>query len=384
MKDDKKILIISMDDYPHIGGKSTHMASLISGLEKLGYNVDVIARNVISNSQIKIRKTLLYYNKYLNLSKYLYLRKKIEFDLLYSYLKKVDLEKYDAISCQDALSATIVGRINKNLNISLTMHTYFGIEYLLDNDALTEQNKYYKKLLNLEEESLQYVKKIIAVDERIKKHVIDTCKKCNKKINVYSIVNFTNTDLFIPSGKKRGKKYKIGCIRRLVEKNGTIYAVKAMEKIDNNNIEFHIYGDGPCLSNLEEEVSKNNLENVYLHPGVSNDKIIEVYKDLDLILVPSITVNGLQEATSISAIEAMSCGIPVIASSIGGLKQMIKNGENGILVKEQDANAIAKAILKLYDDKKLSKLISKKERQYILEHHSHIIAAKDYIDIFMK
>lgn len=381
----KKILFVSMDDYPHIGGKSTHMSSLISGLEYYGYSCDVIARNCLSDTKIKMYKFLKIFNKFFNKGKYLYLRKKIEYNLMYKKLKKIDFSEYDAISCQDALSATLVGKIDSKLNISLTMHTYFGLEYLLDNDVFDENNKYYLKLLKMELDSLNFTKKVVAVDERIFNHVSDIIKERNlKNVKVFTISNFTNTDMFMPNKKISSNKFHIGCIRRIVEKNGTIYAVKAMENLKKyNNIVLDIYGDGPCFADLKKEIEEKNLNNVILHGAIANELLPKVYNQLNLILVPSITVNGLQEATSISVIEAMSSGIPVIASNIGGIKLLIENDKTGLLVKEKDEKEISEAILKIYNNQKLSEYISKNARNYILKNHSHIAVAKEYLKIFL-
>lgn len=384
----KKILFVTLDDYPHIGGKSTHMFNLIEGLKVKGIECDVVARNVIDRRKLFIKKLCNVIYKFTNPSKYLYLRKKIEFDIFNDYIKKnINISDYDAISCQDALSATIIGRIKKDYNVTLTMHTYFGLEYSLDNDIFNEDNIYYKKLLNLELECLNYIKKIICVDTRIKEHVIKSISN-NYNIDDYyvsSIKNFTNTDI-LNDKKFEHEKFIIMCVRRLVEKNGVYYAALAMKYLsDKDKYLLKIVGDGPEKEKIEKCIQENNLYNcVELVGPVENDKMPDLYKQCDLALVPSITVNGLQEATSISAIEAMSCAIPIIASNIGGLSEMIHNNENGILVNEKDSEMISKSIEKLYSDKDLYKKISKNARETVLENYSHVRAAEKYLEVFFK
>ena len=384
----KKILFVTLDDYPHIGGKSTHMANLIEGLKAKDNECIVISRNMINKKRLFFKKVCSIIYKYTNVSKYLYLRKKFEFDLLYDYIaKNVDLSLYDAISCQDALSATIIGRISKDANVTLTMHTYFGLEYCLDNDVFNNDNIYYKKLLNLELECLKYTKKIICVDSRINDHVNNTIEKDYniKDFYVSSIKNFTNTDI-LNDTKIEHDKYTIMCVRRLVEKNGVYYAVLAMKYLkDRDKFILKIVGDGPEKERIEKCILENNLSNcVELVGAVSNEEMPELYKKCDLVLVPSITVNGLQEATSISAIEAMACAIPIIASDIGGLSELIENEKNGILVAEKDSKLIAKNIEKVCFDEKLSKKISVNARNSVLKNYSHISAAEKYLKVFFK
>lgn len=379
-----KALIITIDKYPHRGGKSTHIFNLVSGLKEYNVECDVFSGNYIPQIQYKLLKSIIYFTKFISKKYYLFYRKRIELFLFKKQLKKfVKNKEYNFISFQDAITCGSCGYLfKKNF---LTMHTYFGIEYTLDNSGFSLDDKYYKKLLSLEENSLKYVDSVICVDERIKTHVIETVNKYNMALPIYSVCNFTNTNIFKPVNKSINNKSKIviGCVRRLVEKNGVIYSAMAMKYLKNYNCVLKIYGDGPCMQDIIQYVEKEKLsKNVILCGGVDNDKMAGVYKDIDIIIVPSITVNGLQEATSISAIESMACGIPTIASNIGGLPLLIKNNENGILVTEKNPKEIANAIIKLINDKKLYNKISKGSREYILDNNSHLKAAKEYLNIF--
>lgn len=376
-----KLLIITIDKFPHRGGKSTHISSLISGLENENVECDVFSGDNIPRNKFNVLKLLIYPIKFFSKKRYLYYRKRIELFLFKNKLKKsIKGKKYDAVSFQDAITCGYCGNLFEKS--FLTMHTYFGIEYTLDNSGFTLDNPLYKKLLKIEENSLNFVNSIIAVDERIKEHVIKTLKKYGKEMKVYAIPNFTNTDFFKPC-KKKNDKVIIACVRRLVEKNGVIYAVKAMKYIDYDNCILKIYGDGPCLDKIKEYIKSNSLESkVELCGGIDNSEVLNIYNECDIVLVPSITVNGLQEATSISAIEAMACGIPTIASNIGGLPILIKNNETGFLVEEKDSKGIAEKIMMLIMDKNLRKEIGLNSREYILENHSHIAAAQNYLEIF--
>lgn len=380
-----KILLVTLDDYPHCGGKSTHISSLIEGLNNKNVDVKVLSKNLIPGYKIKVRKLLVYYNRFINPQRYAYLRRKIELDLFVKLVKKsLKKEKFDCISCQDALSCTAVGRADKQLSKSLTMHTYFGLENSLDNDYINERDKYYIKLLELELECLNYVDNIIAVDDRIKEHISNTLKEKNKqdKCKLYSIINFTNTSVYNDQ-KVKHDKFNILCVRRLVEKNGVYYAVLAMKYV-KENIVLHIYGNGPEEKRIIDLVEKEHLQDkVILHGAIDNSKLPAIYKTCDLVIVPSITVNGLQEATSISAIEAMSCAIPTIASNIGGLSQMIKNDDNGMLFEEKNYKELASIITKLYNDPSKCKTIGANARKYVLKNHSHLVAAEKYLKIFI-
>ena len=79
--------------------------------------------------------------------------------------------------------------------------------------------------------------------------------------------------------------------------------------------------------------AENHLEeNVRLLGGQGPDAIRELYRLADIVLVPSVHSENVEEATSLSALEAMASGRPLIAGAVGGLAEMVVDGENGLLV----------------------------------------------------
>lgn len=381
----KKLLMITYDRYPHEGGKSTHMSYLISGLNSMGVKISVVSFDAVNNVMYAFLKLLIQPTKIKGLDCYLYYRLKVGKYLFKKQIKKVlKKDEYDMISAQDAISCSLLNGLEaQNAKISLTMHTYFGLEYTLDNDALNEENPYYQKLLNEELQSLNLVNGIIAVDSRIKEHLTNIIDNHSRKdyISIYSIKNFINTDIF----KKKnsiGKSINIICVRRLVEKNGVIYAVKAMKGLDKS-IKLHIIGDGPEREKIEAFIQDNDLQGqVNLYGSIKNENILEYYHKCNVAIVPSITVNGLQEATSISALEAMASGMPIIVSSIGGLAELISDRQNGLWAIEKDENSIRECILWIKDNPLKAEEIGERARDYIIDNHSHIVAASEYLDIF--
>jgi glycosyltransferase involved in cell wall biosynthesis len=88
----------------------------------------------------------------------------------------------------------------------------------------------------------------------------------------------------------------------------------------------------------------------------------------------------LQEATSISALEAMASGVPVIASNIGGLKEIIKNGKTGFLVREMDPKELAKKIEEVLNSNVED--ITQNARREIIKNYSHLKRAKEFLKYY--
>lgn len=402
-----RILIVSSDQIPHVGGKSTHILDLKDGLIKNDMECEVISLASINKLLKTAIKFLLSPVRLFNRDMYIYFSRYLTGKLLnYKVLSICKRQTIDFIAFQDAMAAYFLKGTVKNYQIpcSLTMHTYFGIENSLDKKNSRIGDRIYTTYLNHELESLQVVQSIIAVDARIKQHILTTIEteKQKKKlsvININEIANFTNIDLFSINNEQNKEirkafrdKYNISdntfvvaCTRRLVEKNGVINAVRAMKFLKNKSIKLIIGGDGPQREEIEAFIIENQLEeNILLLGEIRGDEIRRLYYASDISIVPSITVNGLQEATSISAIESMAVGLPTIASNIGGLAQLIKSNETGILVNEGDSLQIANAIQLLKDNNLIYNKIQINARKYIESHHSHIVSSKKYLEEFKK
>ena len=396
------ILIVSSEYVPHVGGKSTHIIDLIEGLKKNHVNVFLISRTTFGKKREYLIKMILSPIRVLNKDLFDYLHSYVRNRVLNSMVEKFCVEyQVDLISIQEAATAHAIKKTIQKHRIKtiLTMHTYFGLEKTMDRKMDKRKQKYYEKVLAFELEALTIVSGIITVDQRIRQHIIDNILNSDARVitpdKVKMIPNFTNIGLYnIPSNEEKTyyrNKYGINpdyfvicCVRRLVEKNGVINAVKAMSKIKDSNVVLLIAGDGIQKKLIKEFISNNKLaEKVILLGSLNGDKVRELYMLSDISIVPSITVNGLQEATSISAIESMACGVPTIASNIGGLKQLIKNHETGILVDEGNIEQIANAIIKLKNNTEYYSHIQNNSREYIELNHSNIKAAKEYYDAFV-
>jgi glycosyltransferase involved in cell wall biosynthesis len=135
------------------------------------------------------------------------------------------------------------------------------------------------------------------------------------------------------------------CPRRLVPKNGVNFLIESIPEIlrIHPDTVFVIVGEGPESARLESQTKELGIQEKVVFAGaISNDEINGYYADADLVVLPS-----LKEATSISALEAMSSAKPVVASNVGGLPYLVEDGVTGSLVPPADAYALATAISEL-------------------------------------
>jgi glycosyltransferase involved in cell wall biosynthesis len=164
-----------------------------------------------------------------------------------------------------------------------------------------------------------------------------------------------------------GKAKLVGCIGRIVPQKGQKVLLSAIPGVIQSYREafFLIVGDiflkeGAYQKELFEITNRNGIGEKVKWTGFRAD-IGNVMDSLDIVVFPSIA----PEAFPLSVLEAMSLGKPVIASSVGGVKEIIEDGVSGLLVEPNRPDQITEKILFLFQDPEICDRIGKKAREVI-------------------
>jgi L-malate glycosyltransferase len=162
---------------------------------------------------------------------------------------------------------------------------------------------------------------------------------------------------FCPSQSNEGDIIRIGTIRTLTEKYGVEYLIRAFAKICKkySNVQLDIVGDGSLRSSLEQltiELGINNkvMFHGYINQNASFEKYIKILQSFDVFAILSILDS---ETFGVAAVEASACGIPVVATSVGGLPEVIEAEKTGLLVSPRNVEDTANALDRLLSNKKL-------------------------------
>jgi len=150
----------------------------------------------------------------------------------------------------------------------------------------------------------------------------------------------------------------VGYIGRLEPIKGLDYLIAAV-KLINNNVKFLIVGDGSLRERLGQKVKALGLSEKFIFTGWRSD-IAQLLFLMDLLVLPS-----LNEAVGISLIQAQAMGVPVVASNVGGIPEIIRDNFTGILVPPANPQALAKAIAGLLNDKQKRLGMSKEAKAWI-------------------
>ncbi|QWC22598.1 glycosyltransferase family 4 protein [Bacillus haikouensis] len=381
------ILITTIFDYPHEGGLSTHVATLKNGLEARGHKVDVLSFTQLNPL---LRKAYAQAPGFIA-SKFKpgsgqLMNDENRMTLIRKQLERLKNE-YDVINSQDVY-ATLAAE-STGLPVVETVHGYYSYE-AISRGAINEGSKEDQVIREREKKAYTLASRVVTVDQRIKDYVYKMAG-----VNATAIRNFIDVEDFNPlkldlSGIRKEfgipeDKKMLFVPRRMTEKNGVIYPTLALRKV----LEKHpdtvlVYaGTGEQMSAIKEKVAAHGLgDNVMLLGTVAHEKMKYLYGVADVVLVPSIHSYGVEEATSISALEAMGSSSPVIAGAVGGLKEIIADHEDGILVQERDTDALSNAIIEVLDSPELGDQLARKARRKIEREYSHLFAAEKYEQIY--
>lgn len=127
--------------------------------------------------------------------------------------------------------------------------------------------------------------------------------------------------------------------RRLVEKNGVIYLARAMQHIKNSHLRLLLIGDGPERNAVSTTLKNHFADRFTMLGAMQHNEIVPYYSAADLSILPS-----LMEATSISCLEAMAAGLPIVASAVGGLPFLVSDGITGHLAAPAEPRDLAAKI----------------------------------------
>lgn len=173
------------------------------------------------------------------------------------------------------------------------------------------------------------------------------------------VIPFGATVSIRPAAKNPGKPVKdMLYVGRLIERKGVTYLLDALPKIAARaNVHLHIVGDGNKAGELKQQAYSKGLEALTtFHGMVSNEQLEQLYRDADVFVLPAIVDSrGDTEGLGIVLVEALAFQTPVVASDVGGISDVIRHGETGILVAQKDADALADAVVELLDNPERAK-----------------------------
>lgn len=164
---------------------------------------------------------------------------------------------------------------------------------------------------------------------------------------------------------------KVICIGTLHEVKGQRYLIEAVGRARANchDLILHLVGDGPDRKRLEQQVAAAGLTRHVIFEGLRDrHEIIRILQTADVLVAPSVpTANGRREGIPVVLMEAMASGVPVVASRLSGIPELVQDQVNGLLAEPRDAGGLANAIELLCNNPALRKRLGDAGRKTVEE-----------------
>ncbi|MEK7576466.1 MAG: glycosyltransferase family 4 protein [Patescibacteria group bacterium] len=174
------------------------------------------------------------------------------------------------------------------------------------------------------------------------------------------------------------EKRAIISVSRLSRKNGIADLIQAFSLLrhDGINVALLLVGTGEEQQTLQSLVKKLHIERDVIFVGnIPHEELFRYYRMSDVFARPSHS-----EGLGNSFLEAMGAGVPVVATSVGGIKDFIENGKTGIFVKPGDARSIADGILKILNNDDLAEELRRQGRELMIRKYLWVDIAKNMED----
>jgi glycosyltransferase involved in cell wall biosynthesis len=259
--------------------------------------------------------------------------------------------------------------IETSLPVMTTVHTSMKADAryheVIDLSSLAERLQSMFVYPRIELKLLRASMKITAVSQSVAKEL----KEYGLDIQEITVVgNGVDEKTFVPLRNRNCTEKYVLFTGFLKPRKGLFDLIECAEYVCRvySDVNFVICGTGPFLRKLEQEIRSKGLHKRILLLGyVNRNKLIQTFQNATVQVLPS-HYEGLPTVL----LEAMSCGVPVVATDVGGNSDVISSGVNGFLVPPKCPEEMAKIVMRLIDDASLRENIGRAARKTIEKYYT--------------
>jgi len=344
------------------GGAQKYVSDLATNLDKNRFEIMVAAGSPRCEASEKLSDWLFVklHDAGIKLSCLKNLKREINplFDLLgffeiYKLIKKFKPDIVHLNSSKAEILGALAAKLAGVKKIIFTAHGY------VFNEPMPSWKKlFYKKA---ERFVSRFINKIICVSEFDRQTGLkNKIAPEDKYVVVHNAINLENYN-FLDQREARQKlqditklnlknKTIIGTIANLYKTKGLEYFIEAAKILNRDDLIFLVIGEGAERKNLELMIENKKLSNFFLVGNISN--AANYLKAFDIFVLPSV-----KEGFPYTILEARATNLPIIATRVGALPEIIQDQKNGLLLEPSDPQSLAQNIDRLIDDQKLVNLL---------------------------
>lgn len=156
-------------------------------------------------------------------------------------------------------------------------------------------------------------------------------------------------------------------VARLIEKKGLIDLVRAVGLLGREGVDarLEIVGEGPERPRLTDEAARTGAR-VFFHGALPNEEVERVYGRASVFSLPCVVATtGDRDGLPTSVLEAMALGVPVVTTELNGLRELVLDGQTGLVVPDSDPAALAAALRRLLTDRVLAGRLAENARRHV-------------------
>jgi len=367
-KGKKKISIAQVVLSLEIGGMETVIANIARNIDQDVFRLIVICLKKIGSIGHELQEEGF---KVIQIKR---MAKKISFLYPKRLVDTLRHEKVDIVHSHSGCwhKAAIAGKYSRVKGIIYTEHG----RLVPDNNSVIMLDRIVSRLTDY----------IVPVSLDLSEYLKEVVRLNHGKI--HRIENGIDTSKFYPREKNKELMeelrisedvFIIGNIARLAPVKDHVTLIKAFDIARKTypNMRLVIVGDGPEKSNLEALINELNLSENVMLLGFRRD-IREMFSIVDMFVLSSIS-----EGTSITILEAMAAGKPVIATNVGGTPNLVEDGKTGFLVSPSEPVLLGRKIIELINNKEIAKQMGLKARKVVQTNFSVERMTKKYVSLYL-
>ena len=289
----------------------------------------------------------------------------------------------------NALAAIKVG---KKYNIPVTYEVRaLWEDAAVDTGKTTEGSLKYKTIKAIEQSAFDKADAVSCICNGLKQDLI---KRGISESKLYVTPNAVDIDNFKPLHERNaelekslnlsGKKV-VAFIGTFFKYEGLSYAIDAISIISKTRDDIHLLlvGAGNELDSLKKQVSALKLDKFVTFVGrVPFENVGDYYSLANVMVFPRESIRLTELVTPLKPLESMAQFKPVIASDIGGHRELIEHNKTGFLFEADNSEALANTILNVIDDEELLTQISETGLAFVTEERNWLNTAKQYISVY--
>ena len=299
---------------------------------------------------------------------------------LESFLEDTEI-KFDVLLDNQSLCYSLLN-IQKSYPLVTTIHHPITRDHKI---ALDNARNWKERLstnrwhgfLKMQKKVAPKLQKIICPSAQSKEDVIEEFLVERDSIDV--VLNGIDVNSFRFRGDKRPHTNRIVTTASAdIPLKGLKYLIRSLPEIIKKfpDTNLQVIGRPPQGGGIRKLISKLNLvDKVSFHSELSESEVVEIYSCAEIAVIPS-----LYEGFGFGAGEAMSCGVPLISTTSGGLKEVI--GDAAIIIKSGSSEEIEKAVIELFSNPNKQELYSHLGRKRMEDKFDWLVSANQYLEIF--